>query len=85
MCNVCQGKKNCALCSKLALHIKSEVTALPSQEHTVDSWALEKCVRIKAKLFMMDDITDSDSNGLEVRTEYADGWGDTDGFTHGAI
>ena len=48
-------------CSQLALHIKSEVTAFPFQVHTVDSWALQTCVRIKAKLFMMDDITDNDT------------------------
>lgn len=54
-------KELCILRSRLALHIKSEVTALPSQEHTVDSWALQTCVRIKAKLFMMDDITDNDT------------------------
>lgn len=55
-----RGNKLCTLCSQLALHIKSEVTALPS-EHTVDSWSLQACVRIKAKLFMMDDITDNDT------------------------
>lgn len=49
------------MCSQLVLHIKHEVTALPFQVHTVDSWALQMCVRIKAKLFMMDDITDNDS------------------------
>lgn len=54
-------KELCTLCSQLALHIKSEVTALPSQVHTVDSWSLQTCVRIKAKLFMMDDITDNDT------------------------
>lgn len=54
------GNELRTLCSQLALHIKSEVTALPS-EHTVDSWSLQACVRIKAKLFMMDDITDNDT------------------------
>lgn len=54
-------KELCILCSQLALHIKSEVTALPLQVHTVDSWALQTCVRIKAKLFMMDDITDNNT------------------------
>lgn len=48
-------------CSQLALHMKPEDTALPFQVHTVDSWALRTCVKIKAKLFMMDDITDNDT------------------------
>lgn len=54
------GNELRTLCSQLALHIKLEVTALPS-EHTVDSWSLQACMRIKAKLFMMDDITDNDT------------------------
>lgn len=57
-----RGKKNCCiLCSQLVLHIKPEVTALSFQVHTVDSWALQMCVRIKAKSFMMDDITDNNT------------------------
>lgn len=48
-------------CSQLALRMKCEDTALPFQVHTVDSWALRTCVRIKAKLFMMDDITYNDT------------------------
>lgn len=46
---------------------KYEVTALPFQIHTVDSWAWQTCVRIKAKLFMMDDITD---NGAVMGWKY---------------
>lgn len=57
-----QGSKELPiLCSQLALHVKSEVTALPSPAHTVDSWTLQTCVRIKAKVFMMDDMTDSET------------------------
>lgn len=62
MFTVCQGGKRTApIVLPVGLHIKSEVTALPFQVHTVDSWALQTCVRIKAKLFMMDDITDSNT------------------------
>lgn len=62
MCIVCQEKKNChILCSQLVLHIKSEVRALPFHVHTVDSWALQMCMRIKAKLFVMDGVTDNDT------------------------
>lgn len=62
MCNVLSGEKElCIFGSQLVLHIKSEVTAFLCQVHTVDSWALQTCVRIKAKLFMMDDITDNDT------------------------
>lgn len=57
-----QGIKNCCiLCSQLVLHIKYEVIAIPFQLHTVDSWALQTCVRIKAKLFIMDNITDNNT------------------------
>lgn len=56
-----RGKRTVHIGSQLVLHIKSEVTAFPFQVHTVDSWALQTCVRIKAKLFMMDDITDNDT------------------------
>lgn len=78
-------KELCILYSQLVLHIKSEDTALSFQVHTVDSWALQTCVRIKAKLFMMDDITDNDTSvgwkyGLNMQMV-----GVTDGLTHGAI
>lgn len=62
MCIVCQEKQNYhVLCSQLVLHRKSEVAALLFQLHTVDRWALQTCVTIPAKLFMMDDITDNDT------------------------
>lgn len=32
---------------------------MPSLQHALDSWSWQSCARIKAKLFMMDDITDS--------------------------
>lgn len=32
---------------------------MPSLQHTLDSWSWQSCAEIKAKLFMMDDITDS--------------------------
>ena len=57
-----QGNKELPiLFSQLALHVKSEVTALPPPAHTVDSWTLQTCVWIKAKVFMMDAITDNET------------------------
>ena len=57
-----RGKKNChILCSQLVLRTKPDVTALPLPVHTVDCWALQTRVRIKAKSFTMDDIADNDT------------------------
>lgn len=56
-----RGNRTALIMLLVCLRRKSEVTALPFKAHTLDSWALQMCVRIKAKLFMMDDITDSDT------------------------
>lgn len=56
----CQRKKNCAYYAPSWPCI-TYLQLAPYLLHTVDSWSLRKCGRIKAKLFMMDDITDNDA------------------------
>lgn len=47
-----------------------------------DSWSPQTSARTNVKLFMTDDVT---NDHAEVRTESADGRGDTDGFSRGTV
>lgn len=69
------GDELYVFCSQLALHRKPAVAPLPPPAHTVDSWAWQMCVRIKGKLFMMDDITDNNAGmGWKYGQNMQMGW-----------